>query len=276
MFTNTHLYCPRTLTRLGVAALLTLPLAAQVGLGLTPMRLEFPAEAGKVFSGTLALSNSAAKSVRVRTELLDFYVDHNQTPQFVPNAPTEAEYSCRNWISANPMEADIEPRSVLRVRYTVRVPVDAKERSFHCAIGFTSLPTLEENDGIGVRTAVRVVSVLYPIVGQPAMQGEITQLSLESVPTGGVAHWRGVVVMGNTGMKLFRPQGNVDLMDAGGKVLETLQIASFPVLPQRKQRFLLPFRNALAPGRYTLRARVDVGKEVQEASAEVTATPPSH
>ncbi|HUQ94020.1 MAG TPA: hypothetical protein VM120_20235 [Bryobacteraceae bacterium] len=253
---------------------MALPLPAQVGLGLTPMRLEFPAVSDKSYSGTLMLNNSAANRVRVRTELLDFFVDENQTPQFLPDAASEAQYSCRKWVSVNPMEAEVEPRSQLPVRYTVRVPAGAKEQSYHCAIGFISMPTKEDMEGIGVRTAVRVVSVLYPIVGQPAPHGEILGLLLEPVAAGARTQWRGVLVMGNSGQKLYRPQGQVVVEDAAGKVLETQDIASFPVLPRRKQRFLLPLKKELVPGRYTIRARVDVGKEIQEASAEVSTEAP--
>jgi hypothetical protein len=255
------------------AVLGALPLEAQVGLGLTPMKLEFPAAAGRAYNGTLSLYNPSGQKVRVRTEILDFYVDENQTPQFLADVPAEAMYSCRRWISVNPMETDMEPRSQLSARYTLRVPEDVTEGSHHCAIGFVSLPTTEELQGIAVRTVVRVVAALYPVVGQPRVKGSISELALEPVVAGDKIQWRGVVVMENTGLMLYRPQGRVEVVDAGGSVVETLEIASFPVLPQRRQRFLLPLKNELATGHYTLRARVDLGTEIQEASAEVTVEP---
>lgn len=254
-------------------AALAAPVAAQVGLGLTPMKMEFPAAAGKAYSGTLTLSNSAEKKVRIRTELLDFYIDGNQTPQFLPGVPAEAEHSCRQWLSVNPMEAELEPKSQIQARYTVRIPAEAGERSFHCAIGFTSMPTEEDLRGIGVRTAVRVVTTIYPVVGQPNIQGDLVELALEPVLVKGKTRWRGVVVLENAGLMLFRPQGSVEVVDAGGSVVETLRMGSTPALPRRKQRYLLPLKSELAEGRYTLRARVDVGTEVQEASAEVSAAP---
>jgi hypothetical protein len=61
---------------------------------------------------------------------------------------------------------------------------------------------------------------------------------------------------------------------ASGKVLESVKLAAFPVLPKRQQRFLLPLKSDLSPGPYTLRARIDVGKEIQEASSVVRAETP--
>jgi len=63
-------------------------------------------------------------------------------------------------------------------------------------------------------------------------------------------------------------------VDSDGTVVESQKIASFPVLPMRLQRFQLPLKTSLNPGQYTLRARIDLGTEIQEASAVVTAEAP--
>ncbi len=257
------------------STLLAPPVQAQLGLSLTPMRLEVPATPGKAFTGTLMLGNSGLEKVRVRAEILDFYVDANQTPQFFSTVPAEAEHSCRAWLSLNPMETELPGRGNLPIRFTLRIPENAKERSFHCAIGFVSMPPADEVVGIGVRTAVRVVSVLYPIVGKPSVAGSIAGLEMESVAAGGARKWRGVLLLNNDGFMFFRPQGSVDVLDASGKIVEHIVVASFPVLPKRKQRFLLPIKADLPAGQYTLHARVDLGTEVQEASVQVTATLPN-
>ena len=55
-------------------------------------------------------------------------------------------------------------------------------------------------------------------------------------------------------------------------MVETSKFISLPVLPKRDQNFIFPLE-LTGPGRYTLRARVDLGgSEIQEATALVTAT----
>ena len=122
-----------------------------------------------------------------------------------------------------------------------------------------------------MRTAVRVVSVLYPIVGKPSVHGTIASLDLESVSTGDIRKWRSVLILDNEGLMFYRPRGTVDVLDASGKIVEHLVVASFPVLPKRKQRFLLPLNVQLAAGQYTLHAQIDLGAEVQEATVQVNA-----
>jgi hypothetical protein len=97
---------------------------------------------------------------------------------------------------------------------------------------------------------------------------------LEQVSDGATVLWRAVVIMENTGLMLYRPTGDLDLLDADGKVVESQKLSPFPVLPKREQRFVLPLKAALTPGSYTLRAHIDVGAEVQEASVAVTADSP--
>jgi hypothetical protein len=239
------------------------------------MRVEFPAVAGRPYSGTLALSNSATVKVRVRVELLDFYVDDSMTPQFVKSAPAEAEFSCRQWLSVNPMELELEPQSQVNARFTVHVPASALERSFHCAIGFVTLPALTEQSETGILTAVRMVATLYPMVGKPPVSGQIKDLKLEPVSNDPAMPWRAVVIMENSGLTLYRPAGDLDVLDATGQVVESEKLASFPALPKRQQRYLVPLKTPLSPGRYTLRARIEVGNEIQEGSAAITVDPPS-
>jgi hypothetical protein len=252
----------------------TWPLAAQVDLGLSPMRVDSTAVPGKPISGSLILSNAGLATSRVRVELLDLYLDETTTPQFVPNAPAEADYSCRNWLSVNPMELEIEPRSQVLIRYTVRVPATASERSYHCALGFRTLPLASEEQGTRMRTAVRMIAVFYPTVGKPVISGVIKDLKLEPVANPAGPLWRAVVIMENTGLMLYRPVGDLEVLDSSGKVIESKKLASFPVLPKRQQRFVLALKDSLRPGRYTLKARIEVGGEIQEALVAVVAEAP--
>lgn len=249
---------------------------AQVGLGLAPMREELNLAPGATHSSVLTLANGGANKVRVMAEALDFYLDATATPQFAPRYPQEADFSCRGWLTANPMEVELNGGSQLPVRYTIRVPATAPARSYHCAIGFTTQPTAEElkSSPIGLRTAVQIVAAFYVVVGHPALDATVKDLRLEY--TGGdpkSAGWRAVVTFHNGGFMHFRPVGDLDILNADGKVVETVRFTPLPVLPKRDQNFVFPLKLSGGSGRYALRARVDVGgEEIQEATALVEAT----
>ena len=250
---------------------------AQMGLGLAPMRVEMKMTPGQVYSNTLKLSSGAAERLRVRGETLDFQIDDRATPQFERNLPQEASFSCKKWLSLNPTEIELEKGGFLMVRYTLRLPADTPEGSYACAAGFTTLPSADAmQEGMGMRMAVRIVATLYVQVGSPAIDGGLKAISLERVPAMGDSGsgLQAVAVLENRGRMYFRPSGKLDVLDAEGKTVETADFASLPVLREREQRFLFPLKTRLAPGKYQMRARVDLGvKEVQQASVEVVLDP---
>jgi hypothetical protein len=238
------------------------------------MRAEVRLTAGARYSGVLTLSNDSATKVRIAADLLDFYIDETANPQFNRDWPSQASFSCRKWLAVNPMEAELDPQGQLLVRYSIRVPADARERGYHCAVGFSTLPTASDLSTTGIRTAVRVVAAIYPVIGSPSVSGTLKSMRIEPVPRSAEPAWRAAVVIENTGDVYFRPTGKLDIFDAAGKLVHTAEFNPMPVLPRRDQTFLFPLE-LHGPGSYVMRARVDLGtQEIQEATATVVAGKP--
>jgi hypothetical protein len=238
------------------------------------MRVELRLAPGGVQSGALRLSNDSAGSLRTRAEILDFYIDAQQTPQFGAGFAQEAEYSCRNWLSLNPMETELTPQGQVIVRYTIKVPQSVSPRSYYCAAGFTSLPPASELNGFGIRTAVQVVAAFYVVIGDPVVQGRLSEIKLERSADPKSSGFQAVAVLENSGMMVFRPLGTLAVLDESGKALESFDFKQMPVLPQRKQRFLFPLKLVSEGQPFKLQVRIDIGTgEIQEGMADVLARP---
>jgi len=233
------------------------------------MRLELRLAPGASYSGTLRLYNEGDLT-RARASVLDFHIDDQQVPQFEPSLTEEAAYSCRSWVTVNPMEAELNLRAALPVRYTLRVPAGAEPRSYYCAVGFTSLPPATDTGRLGIRTAVRVVAAFYVIVGDPPIEGRLSAISIENIPAS--ENVRAVVVLENSGRMFYRPKGTLAVSDPSGALIESHDLTSLPVLPERKQRFLIPLQKITAGQPCVLRVRVELGtREIQEGTAVVQA-----
>lgn len=276
MITTVLLHGRRSVTTLVALCALAAaaPARAQLGLALVPMKAEIKAAPGQQYSGSLKLSSGSGDKTRIRAEVLDFNIDDKQTPQFERNLPPEAPYSCKTWLSLNPVEAEIQKEGFLMVRYTFRLPADVAEGSYNCAAGFTTLPSAEQAaEGIGMRMAVRIVCAFYIQVGSPAVQGTLKEIKLEALPPAKdskTPDWQAVVVLENRGLMYFRPVGKLEVLDAEGKVVESHEFQSLPVLRQREQRFLFPLENPLQAGKHQLRARIDIGTgEILQSTADI-------
>ncbi|PYU69091.1 MAG: hypothetical protein DMG52_29780 [Acidobacteria bacterium] len=247
---------------------------AQLGLGLAPMRVELRMAPGQEYSNTVKLSSQSGVSTRVRAEVLDFDIDETATPQFERNLPKEAPTSCKNWLSLNPMEMEIEKDGYLNVRYTIHLPEGLAEGSYNCAAGFTTLPAVsQEKSGVGLSMAVRIVAAFYVVVGKPEINGKLEEIKLEQVAAtkDHDAGFQAIAVLNNSGRMYYRPTGTVDVLDVDGNIVESADFQSVPVLRERSQRFLFPIKTHLDPGQYKLRVRVDIGtSELQEGNADVT------
>jgi hypothetical protein len=272
MHTKPHIHGYCTVAA-GLFLLYSAPLRAQVGLGLTPMRVELRMQPGTQNSGVLTLSSDSNDKVRVRAELLDFLIDQNQTPQFEPRLSSESEFSCRDWLSINPVETEIDSGKQVNVRYTVRVPANAASpRGYHCAIGFSTLPTDVQVGSAGIKAAVQVVSAVYVTSGSPGIEAQFKELRLVHGNPGDKSPWIGEVVLENYSLTHFRPVGELSVLDREGRVVESAPLTPLPALPKREQRYVVPFTSDLPPATYTLRARVDFGNNVvEEGTATVRA-----
>ncbi len=253
------------------------PAGAQVTLGMAPMRTELRLLPGQQRTGTIRLTNQSARQIRVRGEVLDFTIDATGTPQFERSIREEAAYSCEPWVSLNPMEVELAPRSQQVVRYTVRVPQQVAQAGYHCAVSYLTLPPAEQasEPGMGLQSAVRMISAIYIVTGDVAPEGGLSEVKVERSQNSEGTVWRGVIVMNNPGAVHYRPVGELALLDTAGKELESQKLVTVPVLPKREQRFLVPLKSPLQPGTYKLRARVDFGAaEVQEGTV-VFEVPPA-
>lgn len=251
-------------------SLLAVPAQAQqIGIGLAPMRLEMHLDGGQQHSGTLTLSNDSGAKLRIRAELLDFFIDADDTPQFERSIPQEQPYSCRPWLSVNPMDTEVEGKQ-LAIRYSIRVPEGTKDGSYHCAAGFTALLPADAGQPMGIQTAVRAVTAFYVVVGKPGVDGELKGITLERHTTGKTPadagdpapRWNAVVLLENHGKMHFRPSGQLEILDAAGKTVQSYPFTPYAVLPLRQQRFVFPLTADLPPAPYSVRARVDIGTGV--------------
>lgn len=246
------------------------PARAQLGLGMAPMRIEMKMTPGQQYSGPLRLSNQSGAKIRVRGEVLDFNIDDKATPQFERILPQEAAYSCKKWLSLNPMELELDKDESVNVRYTLRLPAELSAGSYNCAAGFSTLPAAEQMNGMGMRVAVRIVSAIYIVIGNRPIEGTLKEIKLEQITMSPEVGWQAVVVLENSGWMYFRPSGKLQVLDTDDTVVETLDFVSLPVLPQRSQRFLFPLKTKMAAGSHTVRASVDIGGgEIQEGTLHV-------
>jgi hypothetical protein len=252
-----------------LAAIFVPPAEASVDLAYQPMRADFRLIAGQTQTGVVQLKNQGTEPVHLRVRTLDFFVSGDNTPQFV--AEGDESYSCRNWMIVNPVEMDIAAGAVVPVRYTMQVPGTpvASSRTYRCALGFESMPTLEDRIQKRSGNTIRLVTVVYATIGNP-----------ESVPNIGTPEileredlWRLDVPFSNGGETHYRLNGHVVIKDQNSKTVETFDMDSSPIHPGTLVHIGFPIK-PLPQGEYTMVLQLEQGTRIleKEAIVEVLAT----
>lgn len=268
MLTYTHLHHYRQLGLTVFWLLTSAPAQGQFGLALSPMRVELNPAPGSQHTGSLAIGNSDIQPGRFRTEILDVSIDKEAVPQFEKEIATENDFSCRNWVTVNPMEAEIAGQQQIPIRYTFRIPDNAQPRTYHCALGFTSLPDPRKQQApIGITALLRLTSTFYITVGNPKPTGEVKQISIEKFNAPETAGYRAIISVENSGLTNLRGAGKVDIVNEDGEVVQTGDFPPVVILPNRTQRLPIILSRKVGEGTFTLRARVNLGNgEIQEAA----------
>jgi hypothetical protein len=283
MLTQRHLYDQRLIQAflplvLSGSGLLALSPAAfaQAGFALSPMRVETSAAPGTLRNGILSIGNDSKSAARFRVEILDVSIDRDAVPQFEADIPSESLYSCKQWMTVNPMEATMAPSSQMAVRYTLRIPDGIPPRTYHCALGFTSLPDAKQSQEgpIGITALIRMTTTFYLTVGNPTPTGQLKSITIEQVPgmNGKGAH--AVFLVENSGLTNLRGAGKVDVLNEAGKTVQSAVFPTTVIFPSRTQRIPFVLKSDLPEGAYRILARVNLGtNEIQEATLEFRVPP---
>ena len=243
------------------------PSAPQMTLGISPLRVELKVAPGAETSQPVKLSNSGAVATQVRVSISDWTLSETGDQTFVKKGGTS--WGCASWIQVNPSEFALPAGGNSLVRYTMRVPQDAREGGFHCAILFETLPPPREQltQGTGVINLLRLVTTIYATIGNPAIVAKIERLELAPAKKPGKNGALEIVTeFTNAGTTQYRVSGELEVLDADGKPVRKFEYKSFPVLPGVPRSSVFPIEPPLPAGQYLLRAVIDTGAKERLAA----------
>ena len=237
------------------------PAAAQYGFALSPMRAEMNLTPGAQRNGTLTIANDAKATARFRTEILDISIDKEAVPQFEKDISSEASFSCKDWITVNPMEGEMpaagqiaHPLHFFASRPTCRsAPIIA-------LLASSSLPQCEEG-AVADRHRGVAASDLHVLRHrwQPSDSGRgQADCDREDHRTKS-SGYRAIISVENSGLTNLRGAGKVDVLNEAGDVIQASDFPPVVILPSRTQRLPVVLNAQMPNGTYTVRARVDLG-----------------
>ena len=240
---------------IAVAVLALLPTkgsTVDLGIQVTPGKLEVSIPAGVTYNIPITVHSSSFDSTHVQATMVDFGVNVNGDYEF--KKVGESTYTLMRWASIRPREFDLPPGTTQQVQLTISMPGDSKlSGEYSGMLFFQTRP--QRRAGGGVAFSARVASKIYETIpGTVKIEGAITKMT--TAKANGSQVFR--VTFHNTGNAHVYARGLV-IVQKGNSVVYQVAMPDNMLVERNGTRVIEVRGKQLDPGSYQAIATVDYG-----------------
>jgi len=228
------------------AAMLVTAMAAPATaqFAVYPIVLTMSPESDAETINSVWVRNDGAGEREFRFEIQDFDQDSVGTPRFLPRG--SHPNSCGDRLDVYPAVAILAAGETQELRVTLTGSADV------CWAALFAEARSDEQGGIVARQQIGV-----RVNGVPpgtVLDGEITRLEVEGSSERLLQVW-----FHNAGEAPIRPVGQVEIRDEEDRLVTTVEVEAFSVLPRRTRRIAVALPSSLPAGTYRVIQVLDFG-----------------
>lgn len=227
------------------AGTLCAPATLRAQFSVRPVVVDFPAGSAATRVATVKNEGEAPRTFRV------YAADFDRAPDGEHRFMAAGDHgrSCSERLSVFPEQITVEPGASVQVRITM----EPGPRTCWSLVFFETTEGGDRGVRIGQRIGVKVYGT------GPDARTDARLDSVRASPTAAGVRVSFHVV--NTGQRVVRPTGEVEVRDLEGDVAATGRVGSLSVLPGRTRRVELTVEGELPPGRYVAVPLLDIGAD---------------
>lgn len=234
-----------------------LPVVANSGT-VSPPRLEFTPDLSGYFEGTFEVYGAKEQNLRVETYLIDWDFDLHGNVRFHSEAG-QVQKSATAWLQIEPREFLLPAGMKKLVKVSGRVPGSAPPGDYW-SMFFVKFIPFHGLQTSGVRMEWQIGgSITVTVPGTNLPQGSISSFTLAAEPWNKTQRLTGKFTFKNEGDSILEPVGRVEIKDLQNKMVTTIAIPPFKVLPGGEREVEIKQNYNLPPGRYIGLIIIDYG-----------------
>lgn len=230
------------------------PAPADLGLDVSPAKLELTMTPGTTYNIPITIHNGAENATHVQATLVDFGVANNGDYQI--ERAGARHYSLMRWASINPREFDLASGNTQQVRLSLALPKSDLNGEYAGIAFFQTRPVRRAG---AVALSVRVASKFYlTIPNTVKIDGAITKMTASSAPSGEMYR----VLFKNLGNAHVYLRGQI-LVKKGSETVAQLPMPDEMLVERGGERLVEVPGKGLPSGKYMVIAMIDYGGKTQ-------------
>ncbi|MEI8232826.1 MAG: hypothetical protein WCG44_03715 [bacterium] len=228
------------------------------GLSLSPPSFELSGNPGSTVTNTIRLENMKSSPVRLAVDRRNFTAVGEDGS--IGLTEDQGTFSLASWISVDPADVIIPPRSTRTFTFTIKVPLNAEPGGHFGSLIFRTVP---ENTltGSGASVAQEVGAlILLRIAGATVENAKVESFAAAKsfYEYGPVVFEERVKNLGNVHLK---PSGNITITNLIGQKVATVPLETKNVLPGAIRKIEGTWDTKWRAGQYTATAVMIYGPQ---------------
>jgi uncharacterized membrane protein len=240
---------------------------AQSMLAVEPPTALVNVKPGQTVTLNIKIGNPRKEPTKVRISMSDWKFNQGGDISYLP-VGTVGESSSR-WTTLSANEISLDGSSVQTIRYTVKVPSDAKSGTYWGMIFFGGEAAKSQPGMAGASMSMRVAHTFYVNVGEITRSGKIVGI-FSKLPTASDLPVLLTVQYQNTGNSAQNVDGRFEIRDSGGKVVITGKLETNTVLPGTTRMMTVSLSGPIPAGTYTVLAILNYGDKETDVAGETS------
>lgn len=238
-----------------MAFAVTAPAPADLGVDVSPAKLELSMTPGSSYNIPVTVHNGSIDATHIQASLVDFGVSPGGDYEI--QRAGSRPYSLMQWASINPREFDLPANTTQQVRLSIALPIGEHLTGEYAGIAFFQTRAVRRAGAVAL--SARVGSKFYlTIPGTVKIDGAISKMT--ALSSGGGETYR--VLFKNLGNAHEYLSGEVQVQKDGATV-QQIPMQREMLVERGGERLIEVTGNALPPGKYMIVAMVDYGGKTQ-------------
>ncbi|MBU4217257.1 DUF916 domain-containing protein [Candidatus Parcubacteria bacterium] len=242
--------------------------ASEVGIKISPVRVEELVEPGQVLQREIKVTNSSDIPKTLFAYLKDFRAnedDESGTPRLIKPG-TETGNFVASWIEITDQGMDFKPGEEKTVSFVIRVPDNVGPGGYYGGVFFGSeAPKIDVNSpdkGAGMSIAQQAGSlVLLQVKGEVDERADVREFNTNKDFYGTPFDVEFAIRIQNSGNIHIKPLGEIRIENMFGKEVKIIDVnnGGGNVLPNSKRKFTEHWKDDFGFGKYTAKLGLSYG-----------------